>query len=291
MKQVKKQTTNTNNYMEIRRLPFEFSSNIDPHWHKQRPEWSHMVNGASLSMPFLEPYLIKTMRKANQLIDSKKLNQEVSLYIGQEGQHFQQHRKFNDRLIEYGYSELVDIENEMKQTFGHFETNRSLKFNLAYAAGFETMALGIGHWLIKDKDYLFGGSDTKVASLILWHFVEEIEHKCVAIDAYNHLYGNYFYRVFGMIYATAHVIKLSQKSYKVMLKKDGLWRNMESRWRLMKMIIRFYKNMIPSFLEACLPNHHPSKISDPEWSLQWINQYNLDGKKLTLLNTENLNEF
>jgi len=277
--------------MEIRKLPFEFSSDIHPHWHKQKPEWSHMVNGTSLTMPFLEPYLIKTMRKANELIDSAALKNEVNLYIGQEGQHFQQHRKFNDILINNGYAELATIEAEMKQTYRHFENNKSLKFNLAYAAGFETMALGVAHWLINDKKYLFEGSDTNVASLILWHFVEEIEHKCVAIDAYNHLYGNYFYRIYGMFYSTIHIIRLSQRAYKLMLKKDGLWNNFKSRRRLFKMILRFYRFMIPPFLEACLPNHHPSKIADPVWSNQWVKQYNLDGKKLTLLNTNNLNEF
>ncbi len=61
-----------------------------------------MVNGASLAMPFLEPYLIKTMRKAYEKIDSEELRKEVKLYMGQEGQHYQQHRKFNDILINNG---------------------------------------------------------------------------------------------------------------------------------------------------------------------------------------------
>ncbi|MEO0056846.1 MAG: hypothetical protein RIT17_282, partial [Pseudomonadota bacterium] len=35
----------------VRRIPFAFDEGIDPVWHPQRPEWSHMVNGASLAMP------------------------------------------------------------------------------------------------------------------------------------------------------------------------------------------------------------------------------------------------
>lgn len=48
----------------VRKMPFEFPEDIDASWNKAKPEWSHMVNGTSLAMPFLEPYLIRTMRKA-----------------------------------------------------------------------------------------------------------------------------------------------------------------------------------------------------------------------------------
>lgn len=281
--------TKTPQELVVRKMPFEFPDDINPHWNQDKPEWSHMVSGASLAMPFLEPSLIRTMRKSLGQIDSEALKQEVKLYIGQEGQHFQQHRKFNDMLIENGYSELLDVEAQMQKDFSHFEKNRSHKFNLAYAAGFESMALGIGHWLVRDREYLFGKSDPRVASLILWHFVEEIEHKNVAIDAYNAVYGNYFYRVSGILFATLHVMKCSRKAYQAMLKKDGLWNKLSSRWKLLKMIGRFFINMLPPLIEACLPGHHPSHIKDPKWCLDWIASYAVDNQQLTLLNTNDLN--
>lgn len=272
----------------VRKMPFEFPDDIDPHWNKEKPEWSHMVSGASLAMPFLEPYLIRTMRKAYEKIDSEELKKEVKLYMGQEGQHYQQHRKFNDILIDKGYSGLLDIEAQMKEEFADFEKNRSLKFNLAYACGFESMALGIGHWLVNDREYLFGGSDARVASLILWHFIEEVEHKNVAFDVYQAVYGNYFYRVFGTLFATAHVMKFSRKAYRLMLKKDGLWGSFNSRWTLLKMSMRFFRNMIPAMVSACLPGHHPSQVKDPDWCLAWINTYGEDADSVAVLDTDNL---
>jgi predicted metal-dependent hydrolase len=273
----------------VRKMPFEFPDEIDPQWNRNKPEWSHMVNGASLAMPFLEPYLIKTMRKACEKIDSEELRKEVKLYMGQEGQHYQQHRKFNDILINHGYEELQDIEAQMKEEFAEFEQNRSLKFNMAYACGFETMALAIGHWLVKDREYLFGGSDTRVASLILWHFVEEIEHKNVAFDAYQAVYGNYWYRIYGTFFATMHVVKFSRKAYQLMLKKDGLWGNLRSRWNLLKMTTRFFGAMALPTLLACLPGHHPSEVNDPKWCMDWIKTHEEDDSQLAELDTNNLN--
>lgn len=274
--------------MVIRKMPFEFPDDIEPHWNADKPEWSHMVNGTSLAMPYLEPYLIRTMKKAMDKIQSPKLQQEVKLYMGQEGQHYRQHRRFNDILIAQGYPGLRDIEAQMKQEFASFEKDRSLKFNLAYACGFETMALGVGHWLVRDRDYLFAGSDTRVASLVLWHFVEEIEHKSVAFDAYQAVYGDYFYRVYATFFATLHVMKFSRRAYRLMLKKDGLWGSLKSRWGLWKISLRFLANMVPPMLSACLPWHHPAEVKDPQWCLDWINSYHESDEPLAALDTSNL---
>ena len=282
----------TDRDMLVRKMPFEFPEDLQPHWNEARPEWSHMVNGASLAMPFLEPYLIRTMRRAKALIEDDGLKADVALYMAQEGQHFQQHRKFNDILIANGYTELRDIETQMKEEYEEFENNRSLKFNLAYACGFESMALGIGHWLIKDREHLFGGSDSRAASLILWHFIEEIEHKNVAFDAYQAVYGNYWYRVYGTFFATLHVVKFSRRAYQAMLKRDGLWGSLKSRWRLLKMITRFFANMLPPLVSVCLPGHHPSQVADPEWYQEWLATYGSDDSReqVVLLDTGRLQQ-
>ncbi|MFT6310448.1 MAG: putative metal-dependent hydrolase [Porticoccus sp.] len=273
----------------VRKMPFEFPDDINPHWNPNQLEWSQIVNGASLAMPFLEPYLIKTMRTANNEISSAQLQKEVSLYIGQEAQHFQQHRKFNEVIIEGGYPELREIEAEFKADYLDFETNRSLKFNLAYACGFESIALALGHWLVKDREFLFANSDPRVASLILWHFVEEIEHKNVAFDAYQAVYGNYLYRIYGTIFAMRHLMKISRRAYRVLLKRDGLWSSLRSRWRLQKILLRFFANIIPPMISTCLPWHHPSGVKDPKWCLDWIKTYSRDGENLAALDTKNLN--
>ena len=272
----------------VRKMPFEFDGKLSAHWNRDKPEWSHMVNGASLAMPFLEPYLIRTMKKALPLIKNETLREDVRLYIGQEGQHFQQHRRFNDKLIEAGYEELIDIERKMADEFAAFERDRSLKFNVAYACGFETMALVMGHWLVRDRKYLFAGSDTRVASLVLWHFVEEIEHKSVAFDVYQTLYGNGWLRAYGTFFATLHVMKHSRRAYQAMLKRDGLWRNWLSRWRLLKMICRLFANLLPGMVWSCLPSHHPTDVDDPQWCLDWIKTFENNPDGPTRLNTANL---
>ena len=55
--------------MTLRSMPFQFEA-TDGHWNAARPEFSQVVNSASLAMPYLEPYLIRSMRAARaQLSD------------------------------------------------------------------------------------------------------------------------------------------------------------------------------------------------------------------------------
>lgn len=124
--------------IEVRKVPFEFPDDLAPVWHPSHHEWSHMVNGASLTMPFLEPFLIATLRAAASEVDDQAVRKEISEFVGQEGQHFRTHRRFNEVLKNNGYPQLAEVEDSMKRSYERIRTRRSLAFRLAYSAGFES---------------------------------------------------------------------------------------------------------------------------------------------------------
>jgi predicted metal-dependent hydrolase len=255
----------------VRAIPFAFAENIDPAWHPDRREWSHMANGASLTMPYLEPFLIKTVREALKKASNPQLKQDVHGFIAQEGNHFQNHRRYNE-ILKRNYPELADVESEMAADYKRFQT-KSLRWRLAYTAGFETMTMGITEWLIGDRRNLFNDADPSVSSLILWHMVEETEHKNVAYDLYQHLYGQYWPRAWGLVYASWHVARSSRKGYRRMLKRDRLWNRPASRLRLWAMVIRFLMKASPAMLRSLVPGYHPGKVTDPEWVARWTSAY------------------
>ncbi len=59
---------------------------------------------------------------------------------------------------------------------------------MVVVARFVTM--GVTEWLINERETLFGGADPVVASLVLWHMVEETEHKSVAFDVFQAVSGS-----------------------------------------------------------------------------------------------------
>jgi predicted metal-dependent hydrolase len=269
----------------VRKIPFSFLEKAKPHWNSQSPEWCHMVSGASLTMPYLEPFLIKTVLETVPHLKNKDLKEDARGFVGQEGQHFVNHQRYNDMLKENGYTDLAVVEEEMTQDYERLQ-GKSLKWRLAYTAGFETMTMGITEWLIKDRKALFEGADPMVVSLVLWHMVEETEHKSVAFDLYEDVFGSYDARVFGLFYAAYHVAKFSRRGYVRMMKRDGTWTKLSCRLRLWGMVARFGFNVAPSLLRALWPSYHPNRVTDPAWVGRWSEAYrDLPEDRIPLLDT------
>ncbi|MBK9522260.1 MAG: metal-dependent hydrolase [Rhodocyclaceae bacterium] len=280
--------------MTLRAMPFVFepsNKHWNPgHWNTARPEFSQVVNSASLAMPFLEPYLIRSMRAARSKITDPALLADLDLYIRQEAAHYKQHQLFNETLRAAGYTCIDAIESRLAADYSKLEKERSLRFNLAYAEGFEAMALAIGQMLIEDRVHLFGDSKPAVASLVLWHFVEEIEHKSVAYDVLHHLHPGYFLRIGGLIYATAHIFWRTRQGYHRLLKEDGLSRSLASHWALTKVIYRVLFNILPKWLRILRPGYHPRQIADPAWGLAWAKLFRDNPAGAAKLDTARLAE-
>jgi len=276
--------------MERRVMKFEYPEGMDPHWKKRSPEFSQIVNAGSLAMPFLEPYLIRSMGIAKKHIKDPAVLAEVEDYVAQEAAHYQQHRRFNNMLKAHGYRCIEDLEARLKRDYTRFSQDRSLKFNLAYAEGFESMALAIGHMLIERREELFGGADPAVSSLVLWHFVEEIEHKNVAFNVYEHLYGGYAYRIFGLIYATAHIFAYTGRAYRALLREDGRWPGSKSKWAMWRQLGKIFWWLTPKMARVLNPNYSPSKVEDPQWARDWVALHQQGDERLNRLDTDHLGQ-
>ncbi len=43
--------------IEVRKVPFEFPSDFQPHWHSDDPALSQLINGTSILLPYMEPFI------------------------------------------------------------------------------------------------------------------------------------------------------------------------------------------------------------------------------------------
>jgi len=282
-------TKKTAHGIEVRKVPFAFPSDFHAHWHLDDPALSQLINGTSILLPYMEPFIIDAIRHASEHITDPELRTEAKAWIGQESQHFMQHRRFNDVLIANGYPQLRAREKELEREYDELR-KRPLKYQVAYTAGFETMALAIGHAIIADRAHLLRGADPAVASLWLWHVVEEIEHKNLAFDVYQHVYGDYWYRVYGMMAAMIHLFRMVRGSYMVLLKADGLWGQWKTHWAIKKLTFRLFGAALPGILRHALPWHHPSRVADPAWMREWVALYDRGEKGLAKLDASKLEQ-
>jgi predicted metal-dependent hydrolase len=210
--------------MKVRMPKMDFSK-VPVHW-APNPEFAQSYNAFSTVPAHIEPYLIKVMVAARDKVDPKyaELRTAMEIFIKQEVQHCKLHLNFNKHLVQSGYVEMLPIEAEYKADYERFLRTRSLRFNIAYSEGFESMGCAAAQVFFEDLDQFLDGADQLAADLWRWHLAEEFEHREVCYQVYKTLYGNgiysYLYRVYGFITAIRHIGGHTKRLAAVMIAKD-----------------------------------------------------------------------
>ena len=256
----------------IRPFAFEFPDNLDPVWIPGNPVRSHFFNGISVAIPYLEPFMIRAVLKAKDQVSDPELLEDIAGFHRQEANHYKCHRRYNDLLKTNGYPELEELENIITEQYARLET-RSLRIQLAYSAGFESMANGVTHWLINKRVALFAGASPEVSSFWIMHMIEETEHKTVAFDAYMAYSGEYCPRVLGVLHGSSHIVSLGIRGMVRLLKKDKLLYRPSTWLSIAKELSVCIHNVGPFLFRAILPGFNPRKERDPQWMKDWVKGY------------------
>ena len=256
----------------VRDFAFSFPADIDPVWIPGNPVRSHFFNGLSMTMPYLEPYLIRSILKARDHISDPELLEDMAGFNRQEANHYKCHRRYNELMKANGYPELEELEKLMTEQYKRLE-GRSLRTQLAYSAGFESMTNGFTHWLITKRVALFTDANPHVSSFWLMHMIEETEHKTVAFDTYMAYSGQYLPRALGVLHGSGHLVGLGIRGMLRFLKKDKILYRPLTLLRVLKELFLFSVNVGPFCFRALLPGFNPRNERDPQWMKDWVEGY------------------
>lgn len=210
--------------MKVRVPHWDFSK-IRAHW-APVPEFAQSYNAFSIVPAHIEPYLMKVMRRAKDVLDPKhvKLHEDIAIFNKQEMEHCKNHVAFNRALYDQGYEGLKEVEKPYQQDYVHFLKDKSLRFNVAYCEGFEAMGSTAAQVIFEDLDEYLEGADSEALELWKWHLAEEFEHREVCFQVYKTLYGNgpfaYLYRVAIFLFAAKHIHGYTAKAQEYLLGVD-----------------------------------------------------------------------
>lgn len=249
-------------------------------WTPNYPEMSAAANSISVLMPHVEPYVMASVRA---VLDQLPREQRVSAaaFIAQEAQHQRQHRIFNAGITPQ-VPGLSRVERWMHRSYSWLSRTRSERFNLAFAAGFETVAFALARWTEAHLRPFFDGADEQITTLFLWHLAEEVEHKCVAYDAYEEVDGS---RVRYLAAAITSIVILSIYtliSTVLNLNAQGRLFQPVAWWRLLRCSISLAWEVLPDVAASAMPGHHPSDFTDPIALTTWLSQYDAETASLPL---------
>jgi len=221
--------------------------------------------------------------QAIPLIEDERLREEVKGFVGQEATHARSHETFREQLAQGGVDVariVAIIEYVVGQVFGdHGLTGRAKQEWLAerlgiYAAA-EHFTAVVGEWLIENENFERAGMDPTMLDLLRWHCAEEMEHRNVAFDAYQHVDGSYARRVRTALIASMGLAGPWMLTSSTLYRNDpAVTKRSPWAWELIKGTRRglipgvgFFCGQMPQYLN---PNFHPSQMGDIDTAVRYL---------------------
>jgi predicted metal-dependent hydrolase len=158
---------------------------------------SHVLAVLSSVFPDGEDYFVRSVAAARDQIDDPGLANDVEGFIGQENMHGREHRALNERLAELGYPTSA-IGAYVRWLFRTRERIPNQRLHLAFTAALEHYTATLAETLLTDPDARAEIGHDGVRSLLLWHALEEAEHKAVAFDVFQRVGGTERMRIATM---------------------------------------------------------------------------------------------
>ena len=272
------------------RIPKIDYSNVRPDWSPNR-EFAHNVNASSTIPTYVEPWLIKIMRQARTLLPAHEteLAQMVDIFIAQEAQHYRQHNGFNKRVRE-AYPGIAKHEQKLARDYEDMLENRSLKYNLAYSEGFESLGTPAAKMWFERYDDFLDGADYEAVALWKWHMAEEFEHREVCFRLFRALYAQslwgrfwngWLYRCYGFINAVKHLGAYSKAVFAEMIEADRKTMSVDELMRSKKReqeFVKFMKrNTLPELVKVFSPFYNPKHKPEPKGLFAYLRRFERGG--------------
>ncbi len=232
---------------------------IRRHYFANSPVMSHLLTALSSTFPIGEQFFVHSVRNVRDKITDEKLQAEIAAFIGQEAMHSKAHAEFNDAWRRDDYN--LDRFQAWLARKDSYVKSLHPKIQLAMTCAFEHFTALLGGYILRHPEVLSTLDDDAV-KLWVWHAIEEIEHRAVAFDVYQAVYGDDKIRRLIMRSVTTGFASLTFYSATRLFMQDKkkslpkIGGNLFGFYLLGKMFIQ----LLPEYLSYYKAEFHPTEI-------------------------------
>ncbi|BCU63503.1 hypothetical protein F941_03074 [Acinetobacter bouvetii DSM 14964 = CIP 107468] len=262
----------------VRRLHFNPKA-IRRHYFANSPVMSHLLTALSSTFPIGEQFFVHSVRNVRDQVQDPTLQAQIAAFIGQEAMHSKAHAEFNDAWRRDDYN--LDRFQAWLARKDSYIKNLHPKIQLAITCAFEHFTALLGGYILQHPEVL-STLDDDAMKLWVWHAIEEIEHRSVAFDVYQAVYGDDKIRKMIMRSVTTGFASLTfysasrlflQDQKKSLPKVGG---NLFGVYLLGKMLLQ----MFPEYLSYYKKDFHPAETDYSQiiqyWKKRMAEEYQLD---------------
>ena len=251
----------------VRRLQFNPQA-IRRHYFANSPVMSHLLTALSSTFPIGEQFFVHSVRNVRDKVKDENLQAQIAAFIGQEAMHSKAHAEFNAAWRSDDYN--LDRFQAWLARKDDYVKNLHPKIQLAITCAFEHFTALLGGYILRHPEVL-ATLDEDAAKLWVWHAIEEIEHRAVAFDVYQAVYGDDKIRRMIMRSVTTgfssltlySAMRLFLQDKKKSLPKVG--GNIFGFYLLGKMFLQ----LTPEYLSYFKSDFHPSEIDYTKLISYW----------------------
>ncbi|MBA0045307.1 metal-dependent hydrolase [Mycobacteroides sp. LB1] len=258
--------------IKTRRIKFRYpAGSLRRHYVQGDLGMSHMVAVLSAAFPEGEAFMIRSVRAVADQITDPELKKQVAGFIGQEATHSREHRELNERLQEMGYPTAL-IDRVIRRTLEARTRYLSPLYCLAMTAALEHYTAILAETLLSDERALDMLGEGEVRSMLLWHALEESEHRAVAFDVYKAVGGTHRMRVLVMWFTTLAFLASAGCATYMSLFRDRDFYNPKIHYRS---AVRFFgapffsRAVFRRLLSYNRKDFHPNEVDNTELIARW----------------------
>jgi predicted metal-dependent hydrolase len=265
--------------LRARRTRFDLSA-TPREWLAGDLQTTHAIDSLHVALPPGERWFCDVFREALPLVTDDRLREDVRGFIGQEATHARAHDLGLEHLARHG----IDLRREvawadrvrvrLRARAARLPAplrRRILLSEVAAIAAIEHYTAVLGTWIVRAE---LPGADPQMLDLLRWHGAEEIEHRSVAFDLYQHLDGSYARRaVHGVVASVALLVGLVAIGARIMALDPAARRNL--RWRTYRQAVRAGRfpalgAVAGSLREYLRRDYHPSRFGCPDEAAAYL---------------------
>ena len=263
-----------------RRAAFDWEG-VAVHWVPGDASTTHVINALHLFLPEGERWFLKVFKHALPEITDDLLMAQVRAFMSQEGQHATAHDTARHHLEDHGVGASAYL-RRLDWLFGTALADHDLpaplephwlRVRLGLIAGIEHYTAILGQWVLDQTALEEAGADPTMLDLLRWHGAEEVEHRSVAFDLFQHVSGSYPLRAVTGWVAFAGLMAVTVDGTRSMLRSDPdapntfvrAYANGQAKGRLPDLL-----GLGLAGLRYLRPGYHPSSEGDLEAAMAYI---------------------
>lgn len=252
-----------NPVVPIRHMDFGFeTASLQRHFYDDNAFASAFYMAFSAVIPQGERFFIHSVRHYRDRLQDPELDARVTGFIGQEAMHGKEHDAVNEAYARKGYP-VKALDRFTRDGLRWLSKRLPKAAQLSVTVALEHYTAIISEYMLSDEN-VQQKFDPAVGSFVLWHMMEETEHKAVAFDVYEKCVGSYALRAGIMIPASVVLIAaLGGMQLRLMHADGSLWKPGLLRAHLRGFAQVYgprglFGSVVPHLLDYLKPGFHPN---------------------------------